>query len=1165
MKIGRLTLFGLLVLSTIAATDVAPSKAELEAMYEKAYQAFDATKYDEALKQLDAIDARKPDLAESQNLRGVILMRQGSYDKAEAALSEALRLDGKFWNARFNLAEIPFLKKDWAEARKRFEELLASNADELKGEATQLIRYKVLLTYLMEGNDKMVDSLLAKFEVSSETPAVQYANTAIALQHQKIEDARSWMATAEKNFSPELNKLFAESLFEIGWLQRQPGQQRAALQLLSPEERVARKGEAVRTKFEQAQMAYEQRNFEGAAALAAEADAAEPNKSATLNLRGEIALEEKKYSEAEEFFNKALKADKNFREAQFNLADIPFRQKEYAKARSRFEALAKQTPAGDKNQAMQLIKFRIFMTQLLEGSDSKAQKTMEQFQFSGDTPALYYAQAAWEFQHGNKDKANDWVSSARKIYPLSANTVYGSSFYELGWLKSTAANMSPAPGAAAVASSGADSAGPAIEPSPIPGADRKADETSPALTLAQAPPPVSPQIAAASGSPAAIIPATSVDTAPPKPAGEATASSAPEPPKNPVVIDGNGAANSASIPTPANTPEAVPAVKSAPALPPPVVAANAPSKEAERSSLGERLDHLTGPKPLLLLLLAGGGIALAAWFFVPRARAGFAGSRSGGLDGPVPLTNNGGSAALGGGPRRVSLQLKGSEPSIRRGVVPVAKRVPVEAAPLLEPAVAANGHAKVTDTPNESAVGDVIEQPIAIAGAIAPEEFAPPVPAMTTETMSAPVSLDTGFAPPFAPVETVASAMPVENLEAATAYPPTKAVAPPAAEIAMPVSAPEETASHEAAAESIFDHQPISEQTPTTEAADFSAPADPADTTPEDLVETVPLTEPLPDSSDLAEDSAAAFAPAAPEVAPVKELQPAVEDDFAAPLDEPIAATAKQPDEEIPAQWSPATLISGLAGATAMAAPTADFQQQPTNTEPMSDTQTPASPVIRTPTSQPGVAAPIPSPGGAPQGQPGGMHTAVQITFSCEIASMQLTPSFKMGSLQLRPVSKVVTMRLAPSQQQQGSPMNLQVNFEVARVQPGPGSLGQMRLNPSQQQKPPSLSSASFSISGLQLMSAQESAPVQLTPQQQGQASVLVTAAFQITTVEFSQSFDIAGIILNSTGRTVLVQLPGTGQGAVESAPAFEIGSVQLGPSGEIAMMQLSPAGVRRA
>ena len=168
---------------------------------------------------MDAIDARQPDLAESQNLRGVILMREGIYDKAEAALLEAVRIDPKFWNARFNLAEIPFLKKDWAEARKRFQDFLSSNVSELQGEAAQLIQYKILLTYLLEGKENMVDSILAKFELSPDTPAVHYANAAIALQQKNSKEAKDWMTAAEKNFSPQLNKLFAESLYEVGWLE----------------------------------------------------------------------------------------------------------------------------------------------------------------------------------------------------------------------------------------------------------------------------------------------------------------------------------------------------------------------------------------------------------------------------------------------------------------------------------------------------------------------------------------------------------------------------------------------------------------------------------------------------------------------------------------------------------------------------------------------------------------------------------------------------------------------------------------------------------------------------------------------------------------------------------------------------------------------------------
>src|SRR5438067_11622211 len=155
--------------NSFAADNVAPTKAELEEMYNAAYRAFDSNKFPEALKQLDAIDARQPDLAASKNLRGVILMRQGDFDKAETALKDASRIDPKFWNARFNMAEIPFLKKDWAEARNRFEKLLSSGKSDLAKEASQLIQYKILLTYLLEGKENKVDSILAKLELSPDT------------------------------------------------------------------------------------------------------------------------------------------------------------------------------------------------------------------------------------------------------------------------------------------------------------------------------------------------------------------------------------------------------------------------------------------------------------------------------------------------------------------------------------------------------------------------------------------------------------------------------------------------------------------------------------------------------------------------------------------------------------------------------------------------------------------------------------------------------------------------------------------------------------------------------------------------------------------------------------------------------------------------------------
>src|SRR5438094_1508322 len=506
MKIRKIAAVAVLVLGSLAADNVAPSKAELEAMYDKAFRAFDTNNFPDALKDLDAIDARQPDLAESQNLRGVIMMRQGIYDKAEAALHEALRIDSRFWNARFNLAEIPFLKKDWAEARNRFQELLSSNASELQGEATQLIQYKILLTYLLEGKENMVDSILAKFELSPDTPAVHYANAAIALQQNKTKEAKDWMAQAEKNFSPQLNKLFAESLYEVGWLQKQAGQTRAALELNTPAERAAKSKAFARSRVEQARQAYQQRDFVAARKFVDDADATDPNQAATLNLRGEILLEQKQFDQAEAEFKKALKADSKFRQAQFNLALVPLKKKDYAAARDRFEALLSKTSGGDKTEAAQLIKFNIYMTWLLEGNDSRAQKLMEQFQFTGDTPALYYAQAAWEFKHNNPTKATDWITSAKKIYSPALNIVFADSFYDLGWMQSPALTTSPAPAAeAATALAEAQTeSSPAIEPSPIPGAavakgkaGEKAKGAAPAIAGMEATAP-KPEEAAAS-------------------------------------------------------------------------------------------------------------------------------------------------------------------------------------------------------------------------------------------------------------------------------------------------------------------------------------------------------------------------------------------------------------------------------------------------------------------------------------------------------------------------------------------------------------------------------------------------------------------------------------------------------------------------------------------
>jgi hypothetical protein len=217
-------------------------------------------------------------------------------------------------------------------------------------------------------------------------------------------------------------------------------------------------------------------------------------------------------------------------------------------------------------------------------------------------------------------------------------------------------------------------------------------------------------------------------------------------------------------------------------------------------------------------------------------------------------------------------------------------------------------------------------------------------------------------------------------------------------------------------------------------------------------------------------------------------------------------------------------------------------------------TQTPPAPITKAPApmmAKPQPPAPVPA---------AAMQTSVQLTFSFEIVAMQLTPSFKMGVLKVRPISKLVTMRL-PSPQRAQSALNLQVAFEVAKIQPIAGALGTIRVVPSQQQRPPMGGMPSFAVAGLQLVANSETAPVQLTPSPQGRASVFITVPFQISTLEFSPSLEIGSVTLNSNSKQVIVQLPGATPGPSEGAPMFEIANLELNEGGEIVMMQLNLLG----
>jgi len=1112
MRIWTMTAVVALGFSSFAADNVAPTRAELEEMYNGAYKAFDAKKFSEALKQLDAIDARQPDLAASRNLRGVILMRQGNYDQAETTFQEAAKIDPKFWNARFNLAQIPFLKKDWGEARKRFEQLLSSGESDLAKEASQLIQYKILLTYLMEGKGNMVDSILAKLELSPDTPAVDYVKAAVALQQKNQKEANDWISAAQKNFTPQLNKLFAESLYEIGWLEKPAGEARPSLPLMTAAERSEKTKAVARSKFEQSQQALRQRDFATALKLVDEADQADPNQPATLNLRGEILMQQQQFDQAEAAFKTAAKLDPKFREAQYNLAQIPFKKKDYAKARERFEALYKRTPGGDKNQAAELIKFKIYMTLLLEGKESRAHAMMEEFQFTGDTPALYYAQAAWEYKHNNAEKAADWAGSANKIYSPALNSVFADAFYDVGWIQRPEGSTAPAL-AFDTTNVGASQAegGPAIEPSPIPervAVANKQGETAKTESLAFSDLAANNPSSGAEGTTLGTSSEQSAVSAPSEPlAGQTSA----QPAK---MLSPGGLPGAAASPSEDAAAVATGKAEQSPTAairPSPSAVGKTPTKilasDSWTSVTGFVTSHrtwLVGGLLLAGILFLGGAVVSQGRRYTFTTPSYFSNGSSG-----SPVSNPSEPSILSfhkgissdngflGGPRQVSLRLTASKPLMQR-----------TALRLIESGGAFDGLTDLRGTVPQTPVSQNAEADHKI------HRVAAPILGAAAASVVAEASGLSSF-----------------TSRRASESGQTRAVAETVvAPVVEPVKGPQFGAIDQVQPDA---HMPP----PTGKPSKIPAVAD---------VAATPAMEPV--AAAMAEPPAQEQA--IPQVPPPTEepsALPVVAEVAATPAMEPVAAAMAEPLPQ--EQAIPQVSANGMEPSTAEA-----VHEVPSYVpEPVSSPSKIATPATMSETTETPLVA-------KPQPPPGTTHTTVELTFSFEVASVQLTPAFKVGALQVRPASKVVTMRLGPFQDSQ--PMtNSEVAFEIAKVALAGDGLGKIQVVRSQQQKPLADGSPSFAIAGLQFVPNLKAAPIWLTPSQEGRACVKVRARFQIGAIQFSPSFEVASVTLNSSSKRVHVQLPGLSSSSGEGAPVFEITNLQLDERGDISMMQLNLLG----
>ncbi|MBV9299661.1 MAG: tetratricopeptide repeat protein [Verrucomicrobia bacterium] len=176
---------------------------------QRATNAFNQGRLEEAEKQLDAAeraDSKKPEVP---NLRGVIFTTQKRYDEAAQQFNEALALDPKFYPAKLNLAEVRLLEGQYADAAQEYQALKEADP------ASETLDFKLVLCALLDGKPGKASGIVDLMMFPGKTPAYYYARAAIALQRGDKPTAQKYFENVKKYYSDEQCRYFAQSLKEV--------------------------------------------------------------------------------------------------------------------------------------------------------------------------------------------------------------------------------------------------------------------------------------------------------------------------------------------------------------------------------------------------------------------------------------------------------------------------------------------------------------------------------------------------------------------------------------------------------------------------------------------------------------------------------------------------------------------------------------------------------------------------------------------------------------------------------------------------------------------------------------------------------------------------------------------------------------------------------------
>jgi len=177
----------------------------------------------ESLEKLNEVEAITGDFHIVSNMRGAVFTKMRDFKAARREFEKAATLTKdqpkENFHPRFNLAEINFVEKNWAEASKEFSELIAKDTVPDTG-TRRLMDYKIMICALQQKQTEAAAAMIGKFDqYDNDSPAYYFAKAAASFSKDQKEDAEEWLASAAKIYPKELNDVYQDSLVEVGWLQ----------------------------------------------------------------------------------------------------------------------------------------------------------------------------------------------------------------------------------------------------------------------------------------------------------------------------------------------------------------------------------------------------------------------------------------------------------------------------------------------------------------------------------------------------------------------------------------------------------------------------------------------------------------------------------------------------------------------------------------------------------------------------------------------------------------------------------------------------------------------------------------------------------------------------------------------------------------------------------